>query len=65
MERTIFYEQVRDRLIRYARVDTQSARVSDTVPTTKKQFDLAYMLRDELVGIGAADVTDDRSIRVW
>ena len=56
MERTIFYEQVRDRLIRYARVDTQSARVSDTVPTTKKQFDLAYMLRDELVGIGAADV---------
>ena len=55
MERTIFYEQVRDRLIRYARVDTQSARVSDTVPTTKKQFDLAYMLRDELVGIGAAD----------
>ena len=56
MERTILYEQVRDRLIRYARVDTQSARVSDTVPTTKKQFDLAYMLRDELVGIGAADV---------
>ena len=37
-------------------MDTQSARVSDTVPTTKKQFDLAYMLRDELVGIGAADV---------
>ena len=56
MERTIFYEQVRDRLIRYARVDTQSARVSDTVPTTKKQFDLAYLLRDELIKIGAADV---------
>ena len=48
MERTIFYEQVRDRLLRYARVDTQSARESDTVPTTRKQFDLAYMLRDEL-----------------
>ena len=56
MERTPFYEQVRDRLIRYARVDTQSARRSDTVPTTKKQFDLAYMLRDELVAMGAADV---------
>ena len=56
MERTIFYEQVRDRLIRYARVDTQSVRVSDTVPTTKKQFDLAYLLRDELAAIGAADV---------
>ncbi len=56
MNRTPFYEQVRDRLIRYARVDTQSARTSDTVPTTKKQFDLAYMLRDELNEIGAADV---------
>ena len=56
MDRTPFYEQVRDRLIRYARVDTQSARVSDTVPTTKKQFDLARMLRDELMTIGAADV---------
>ena len=56
MDRTPFYEQVRDRLIRYARVDTQSARVSDTVPTTKKQFDLARMLRDELMKIGAADV---------
>ena len=56
MDRTPFYEQVRDRLIRYAQVDTQSARRSDTVPTTKKQFDLAYMLRDELVKIGAAEV---------
>ena len=56
MEKTPFYEQVRDRLIRYAKVDTQSARVSDAVPTTRKQFDLAYLLRDELVAIGAADV---------
>jgi len=56
MDRTPFYEQVRDRLIRYAQVDTQSARVSDTVPTTKKQFDLARMLRDELMTIGASDV---------
>ena len=56
MEKTPFYEQVRDRLIRYAQVDTQSARVSSTVPTTKKQFDLAYMLRDELLAMGAANV---------
>ncbi len=56
MDRTPFYEQVRDRLLRYARVDTQSARASDAVPTTKKQFDLARMLRDELVALGAADV---------
>jgi tripeptide aminopeptidase len=56
MERTPFYEQVKGRLIRYAQVDTQSARMSDAVPTTQKQFDLAYMLRDELVSMGAADV---------
>ena len=56
MNKTPFYEKVRDRLLRYAAVDTQSARVSDTVPTTKKQFDLACMLRDELRKIGAAEV---------
>ena len=56
MNKTPFYENVRDRLIRYARVDTQSARVSDTVPTTQNQFDLARMLRDELIEIGASDV---------
>ena len=56
MEKTPFYEQVRDRLIRYAKVDTQSARVSSTVPTTMKQFDLAYLLRDELTDMGASDV---------
>ena len=56
MERTPFYGQVRDRLIRYARVDTQSSRESGETPTTKKQFDLAYLLRNELVEIGASDV---------
>ena len=56
MSKTPFHEIVRDRLIRYARVDTQSARVSDTVPTTQKQFDFAYLLRDELITIGASDV---------
>jgi tripeptide aminopeptidase len=61
MERTPFYEQVRDRLIRYARVDTQSDRRSSETPTSKKQFDLAYMLRDELVRIGAADVWLDEA----
>ena len=61
MERTPFYEQVKSRLIRYAQVDTQSARASSAVPTTKKQFDLARMLRDELISIGAADVWLDEA----
>ena len=64
MRKTPFYESVRDRLLRYARVDTQSTRISDTVPTTHKQFDLAYLLRDELIAMGAADVwlDEDRCV---
>ena len=56
MIRSQFYEKVRDRLIRYARVDTQSDPSSTCVPTTDKQFDLARMLRDELLSIGAENV---------
>ncbi len=64
MDRTPFYSQVRDRLIRYARVDTQSAWESDTVPTTQRQFDLARMLQDELLAIGASNVwlDEDRCV---
>ena len=53
---TQFYEKVKERMIRYAKADTQSARVSDTVPTTMKQFDLARMLYAELKEIGCEDV---------
>ena len=53
---TEFYEKVKERLIRYAKVDTQSANFSKTVPTTMKQFDLARMLKDELTEIGASEV---------
>ena len=56
MIRSQFYEKVRDRLMRYARVDTQSDPNSASVPTTEKQFDLARLLRDELSSIGAEDV---------
>ncbi len=52
----MFEEAVKERLIRYAKVDTQSSNDSDTVPTTMKQFDLARMLRDELTAIGVSDV---------
>ncbi len=56
MEKTIFYDAVCERLLRYAKIDTQSSSKSPTVPTTVKQFDLARVLRDELVSIGASDV---------
>ena len=51
-----YYESVKERLIRYAQVDTQSINGTDAVPTTAKQFDLARMLRDELEEIGVQDV---------
>ena len=53
---TQFYEQVKERMIRYAKVDTQSSNHSKTVPTTMKQFDLARMLYEELKQIGCSDV---------
>ena len=56
MSGTPFYDQVKSRLIRYARVDTQSSRTSGSVPSTAKQFDLAHMLQDELAAIGAANI---------
>ena len=48
--------KVRERLIRYARVDTQSRHFEGSWPTTRTQFDLARMLRDELEDMGADDV---------
>ena len=56
MEHTPFYEQVKERLIRYAKIDTQSDPKSAATPTTEKQFDLARELFAELTRIGAADV---------
>lgn len=52
----IFYDSVCERFIRYASFDTQSADGSAAVPSTKKQFDLAYLLRDEMIDLGISDV---------
>lgn len=56
MERTMFYDAVKARMLRYAKVDTQSSAGSTATPTTDKQFDLARMLFDELNEIGADGV---------
>jgi tripeptide aminopeptidase len=45
-----------ERLVRYARVDTQSHEESATTPSTARQLDLARMLEAELKRIGAEDV---------
>ena len=59
--RTAFYEKVKERLIRYAKVDTQSDHYGTKTPTTEKQFDLARLLCDELNEIGASDVYLDKT----
>ena len=62
----VFYEQVKERLIRYAKVDTQSQNGIAKTPTTEKQFDLARMLRDELKQIGVSDVwLDEKNCVVY
>lgn len=60
-ERTEFYEKVKERLIRYAKVDTQSDHYGKDTPTTQKQFDLARMLCEELISIGASEVFLDET----
>lgn len=56
---TEFYEKVRERMIRYAKVNTQSANDAGGYPTTDCQRDLAKMLAAELREIGASDVYFD------
>ena len=45
-------ERLTERLIRYAKVDTQSDASSETTPSTSKQWDLLNMLKDELEELG-------------
>ncbi|WP_107924515.1 peptidase T [Lysinibacillus parviboronicapiens] len=52
-------EQVIERLIRYAKIDTQSDFTSETTPSTQKQFDLLHVLKEELATIGLTDITLD------
>ena len=50
-------EKVADRFIRYVKIDTQSREeLSDKVPSTDKQRDLAKLLYQELSELGASDV---------
>ncbi len=51
-----FDPELQDRLVRYAGIDTQSEETSASTPSTKIQFDLLNLLKEELQGIGASDV---------
>ncbi|GAA0312138.1 tripeptide aminopeptidase [Gracilibacillus halotolerans] len=50
-----------DRLIRYAKINTQSDENNPSCPSTKGQWDLAHLLVEELDEIGMEDVTIDEN----
>lgn len=54
-------EKLQERLIRYAKVNTQSNIHSNTTPTTEGQLTLGRMLVDELKDIGMTDVQVDEN----
>src|SRR6267142_6386485 len=49
-------ETALERFLRYAKIDTQSAEDQTTIPSTRKQFNLANLLAQELKEIGAENV---------
>lgn len=58
-------QTVTERFLRYVKVDTQSLDDMPEVPSTKKQFDLAKMLEQELKEIGAEDVRISENCYVY
>jgi tripeptide aminopeptidase len=48
-----------ERFMRYIKIDTESARKSDSFPSTKKQLNLAKLLAVELKELGLADAAVD------
>jgi len=52
-------EQLIERLIRYAKIDTQSDAESATCPSTAGQWDLLHVLQDELTALGLEDISLD------
>lgn len=54
------YSTVVENFLRYVKIDTQSLeKFSDKTPSTEKQRDLACLLRDELLELGASNVRYD------
>ena len=54
-----------ERLLKYVKVQTTSDENSGMLPSTQGQFDLAYMLADEMRRIGICDVRVDECCYVY
>ena len=55
---------VSERFLKYCRIDTQSDESSTSYPSTKKQFDLARLLVEELLALGLMDAHVDENCNV-
>lgn len=58
-------ENALDRLLRYVKIDTQSDPNSNTVPTTKKQFDLGNIIVEELKQLGIINAEIDEKCYIY
>ncbi|MBN1498843.1 MAG: peptidase T [Spirochaetes bacterium] len=58
-------ETVLDKFIRYAKMDTASDDSSSTVPSTRKQFRLAELLRDEMTALGLNNIHLDEKCYLY
>lgn len=57
-------EKVEQRLLRYVKINTKSDDASESIPSTKIQFDLANLLVDELKALGITDAHVDENCYV-
>ena len=53
-----------ERLLNYVVIHTTSDEASSTVPSTKRQFDLANKLKDEMISLGIEDASVDSNCYV-
>lgn len=54
-------EKLIERLVRYAKIDTQSDADSSSTPSTPGQWDLLHVLQNELADIGLEEITLDEN----
>lgn len=55
---------VLNRFIKYIKIDSQSDPQSNSTPSTKKQWDIANLLKSELENIGLSEVSIDKNAYV-
>lgn len=65
MSQLNFKQDLINRFVRYAKIDTQANPKSNTFPSSEKQFDLANLLVQELKDMGLTDTFIDKNCYVW